>query len=835
METPKNELRVFTASQIAKRRGVSRQLIHQLMAGIEPAGLVMTPGGLAKAWAVKDLPETLLQALREIVVLRGYRDIEHALSDADPARLWNPGLPLSDLSPGEIQEAQNLMKAQARALELRNNPDVSRAAWASIAMQDYKEAFGCRVSERHALDLVQRTIERAGPQADFSDLRLYIPKRAVKKNRSAKQPGANSDAALNFPELDAVLLGVRDRAMLSDIETARLWLEVCRVFKNSAQPKKAKRQLLNYLWANVPTLSVSTDALRKLFDRTYSAWLAANESPDALVDGRTEKRGLPVKPKLDEKEVRAIQYARVNITGGRTAQAVRVCDELGLIKDERLRNSIDNRTSKSYTLPALREELGNCDALRVCHIGRADKLSPTVSLTYDGIYSMDCVTGDDLTAPVYFYVSDGQGWYNMTRGQTIILCDFRTLRILAHALRPFGQYDALTVRTAFKTAFEAHGLPKFIYREGGIWRNSHLVNSLGVSSKNAAFSESEIEFELEKKGVRFRTKIDDLCHDLSSLSIKFREAYRPNAKPIERVCGMVQDLMEGEPGYCGRNEREDCPLQVRKNLELVKNKKANPWDLGFYSFNQWMERQHEIFKKYNAERQEGKRLRHPITGQPLSPDEAFEVFKDREDPKPRFDESCRYLLSHMRFDVKVKAPNARGRQFPSGFVCIRDHVYCDSQFADKLGQTLLAFWDPEAPETCTFTDRNMKNPFTVKRLESTNALYLDEAGKQTLKQARSVVSAIKTEYRSLQDEFGPVFRRNLVSRPTVEVGEEIKRANSGVKSEQRKDDARWREICSLAQLTGTRKESCQNDEQTLKGLRLMAAAFTDVDLIQGEE
>jgi hypothetical protein len=594
-------------------------------------------------------------------------------------------------------------------------------------------------------------------------------------------------------QLAELLKAYPESKQLNFEETELFWQKVLyrirSLTRESSRPKRVRRACLSLIWRERPSLAKSFAALGKTFYRMWSEWARLSFEVDKLnlvtQDGRHGRLGAPTAPAPDPEQLGRLQFYQVNNTGCRLAQAQRELTELGLLTDPRLVKSPDSR--KSYVKQSIRDRTRDSQALFAVTRGgeRAVKqMSPPIELEYDGIFSMDCVTGDDLTAPVYFWVTDPKErfGYRLTRGQVILICDFRTLKILSFKLSPERQYTALDVRSALRAAFEEHGLPKFVYREGGIWRNSKAVNSLG---RAASLSNEDVEARFGRRAVLFRDNLKDLCQDLGDLRLQFREAYKPNAKPVERVCGLVQDLMEGEPGYCGRLELRDLPAETRKNLELARTGKAHPKELGLYSYDEWYSRAQAIFERYNASRQEGKRLRHPQTGEPLSPDEGFEVFRNREDPPTRFDDSCRFMLSHARMEVTVQMPNVNKRRLPCGYVRVFDNTYCDGQTGSRIGQRLIAFYNPEFPETCTLTDLNMCDPFTVPLYKPTNALYGGETLKETIRQGRETIKPIVTKARTLKDKYAPIFRGLLVSGQTKAVAEEIQRGGTAQKAAKR--------------------------------------------------
>jgi hypothetical protein len=150
-------------------------------------------------------------------------------------------------------------------------------------------------------------------------------------------------------------------------------------------------------------------------------------------------------------------------------------------------------------------------------------------------------------------------------------------------------------------------------------------------------------------------------------------------------------------------------------------------------------------------------------------------FWNHDDPPTKFDASCRHLLAHHRIPVELKIGESR-----TGLISFQVRGerfrYCDAQTGARLGQKLIAWFNPEAPESCTFTDLNLRNAFTVARLQSTNGLVADEALAAGNEQVHSALDYAKARYRVLKASFGQTFRQNVASGRTVELGAHIDEA-----------------------------------------------------------
>ena len=104
-----------------------------------------------------------------------------------------------------------------------------------------------------------------------------------------------------------------------------------------------------------------------------------------------------------------------------------------------------------------------------------DDATAHISRDYSKLASMQVVTADDLTAPIYFYVPDGRGWYDLTRGQVLAFVDVRSWKIIAWSLQPERNYNSLVIRTLMNRVCASWGLPGGWLFERGIWKNAKLV------------------------------------------------------------------------------------------------------------------------------------------------------------------------------------------------------------------------------------------------------------------------------------------------------------------------------------------------------------------------
>jgi hypothetical protein len=400
------------------------------------------------------------------------------------------------------------------------------------------------------------------------------------------------------------------------------------------------------------------------------------------------------------------------------------------------------------------------------------------------------MSADDFTMPVYYYVPDGKGWFLLTRGQILLFTDFRTLRIIGWSMQPDRNYSSLTIRSLCTHVFAEHGVPSVLQFERGIWESASLIKGRDPAP---------FEFTEVVQGLR-------------EFGIKFIHSIRPRSKTVERIGGLVQDLLEAEPGYCGRNERVDAPETLRKQMAEVEARKAHPSKY-FYSYEDWHRRFGEIVNQYNAAPQQGRIL----CG--LSPDTALIKFADADDPPMQFSAGLRYLLAHDKRPAKV---TLNGVTFQVGK---QKFNYRGNEIAHLVGQDALAWFDPENPETLVVTDMQRRNPICVARSQQVSALECvtdPDSGRlaQELRRVAGQASYMKARFTAVKSKFPMPQRRALADVRTIQLGKQIEEQETA----RRKKTVRVDRMRSQAGRLGIPSAMIDDDPETQRGLELLAQA-----------
>ena len=660
-----------------------------------------------------------------------------------PRVAWQPVFSLDKICDADIQAATKLRTALMPWLIQQHDLNSSAAEIEARGVADYQRIFGNLITARYWRELFMRTLRRDNGAEDWNRLEIYLPDRLKQKSVPAKM--VSEALAADFAELESFISGCANPHAPNKTECAAVWtlaLEKFTALVRAGTPEKsAARRVRQFLSARASFLAASRDALWIAWKRKLQTLKNAGGDARALRDGRTENGSQFTLPEDDRD---ALIHRAVFVYRGDIAPAWRDLLRAGFSQAV-VERYAGRAANKSHVPASVMDSIApEVEILTVMHQGsRAfDSIRGHVTRSYDGISSLQCVSGDDFTMNTYFYIPDGNGWFDLTRGQVILFIDFRSLRILGWALEPRKSYSSLTIRSLCTNVFGAYGVPTVLYFERGLWKSATLLKG-----KTDPFTFTEISQGLREFGVTFK------------------HAIRPRTKVVERIGGMFQDIAEAEPGYCGRDERRDAPETLRKQMAEVATRKVHPAKY-FYSLDQWNRRIEELVERYNTEPQQG----HILAG--LSPDQAFEKYISHDNPPMQFPAGLRYLLAN---DKRLARVTLNGITIQIGKVKFN---YRGQQIAHLVGREVLAWFDPENPESITITETDHTNPITVVRSENPNALEsLIAPASGTLGRELSRIegqaSHMKTRFNVVKAKFPLPSRMLLGAAQKLELGNEI--------------------------------------------------------------
>jgi hypothetical protein len=754
---PINQAQIFTVTQIARAVGKSRQAMRQCLAGIPESGARLVSGNVAAAWAIHTLPAKLQNELSFQAAAKGYRNSEALLND--PPKQWQPAVRLADVSQGQAAKAMKWRAALRNTWERRHSSEVSDSELARLGKTEFKEAFGYSISEKQWRTILNRTVQRDNGAENWDRLDIYLD------DNLKSETDPNTQEVEEFEELEAMMNRWPDRRNPSNALKCAFWLRVFEVFEDKAsdarQAKKLKRRLLNYLMDRAPFLASTETGLRTNFGKKYQRWIDGDRKAATVKDKRSEHSGWHRGPELTAeewgKELDGFIFYTATVCAGRIAQGWREWIRERKAHPKVIQYYIANPASKSYVpqryIEATRTDIRIIDAI---HRSKKNFRANGAHLicTYEANFSNEAHCSDDVTLPVYYYVPDGQGWFTLMRGQFLVTIDCRSRRVLGFVLISARNYNSLAIHSLYTRVWSECGIPELVLHEGGIWDKSRLIKGRLIVDEHGTLPGDEIEF-----GLREFTK--------------FRHAREARAKPVEGVIGRLQTWMEREPGYCGRDEIRDGYDQFKTIQKQIEAKKLSPEGV-LHSADQWEARLFQIMEEYNAEPQDGKVLKG------LSPNEAYERFQNFDNPPIKLPAQCRYLLAPRR-PVKV------GRNGITIAVGKNRYNYHSEATGRLIGETVLAWFNPECPEILTITDVKRKNAEAIARSAEVPAF---NASPEILKEESRKVWAHQNyglnRYRVLKAQFPQRFRRNVISPEMLQLGEEMQSKQEEVKQERQR-------------------------------------------------
>jgi hypothetical protein len=796
---------MFTAAQIAAALQQSKRNVLESLRQTPPSETRIVHGNEARAWSKQALPQNILTALDDVAA-RLKTNVDGLL--ASPRPFWRPRYPLSQLCEEAIDRASMLQRALAAALARQNDSALLLAEFERLGVEDYRRVFGHSVSTRHWRRLFKRTRERDGGAENWGRLEIYLDESPARRPELRKRSPFTPAALRPLQEL---ISSFENPAAPTELEKDCLWVYTFEHFEQeslrSGKPKPVKRSTLEFLYENAAFLGKSPKGIKRQFNRKLKRWTAGGRVPAAIADARRKNPGRPA-PKFSQEEEHAF-IAKALQSGGAVTQAWRESKDSGVFNSRISQHYTSTPASKSYVPSRIRKLIANkLKMLRDHHHGpQAAKLNGAFinrdPSTFD---AGDWFQADDVTLPNYYYTRSEEG-FQLVRGQFLAMCDVRTTFILGYVLIPQRNYTAHHIRNLTTAVADTYGLPRRgFYYENGMWRTARLLHGRA----------DEINWHQTEMGLR-------------GLGLQFRHAKLPRGKVIERVFGLLQNYLESEPGYAGRDERHDKFERVQEQLSLVRRGKAHPQDF-FLSEAEYLQRLGVIVDKYNNERQEGKYCPG------LSPKEAFEKFHG-EEPRIRLAPSCRHLLATHKMRVRS---GRNGISFRFG----KEQFTYKSQETGKLrGEELIVWFNVENPSAISVTNlkEDPRTLFTVEREIKVPGMDAPpEVLNAALAQNEAHEEYRKALYRAVSQNFstgfaGRMFRQNLIDHKTAELGNAMREQHAAIKRQRIQTKKRAAAIERKAARLGIPPGVMSQRPGAEEGVEEMTAAMRRLGLLAGEQ
>jgi hypothetical protein len=704
------------------------------------------------------------------------------------------------LSKKSIERASLLKRAFARL----NDGDLTSTEFERLGVEDYRRTFGHGISTRQWRRLFRRTLDRDGGAENWGRLEIYLDETPARRPELKRH--VHFVPAI-FRPLRELISSFANLAVPTELEKDCLWIYAFEHYEQETErtgrPKAVKRGTLKFLYENAAFLGKSPKGIKLQFDRKLKRWIAGGRVPAVIADARRKNPGRPA-PKLTVEEEHAL-LAKSLRSGGGLAQAWRGSREKGVFGARISQHYTATPASKSYVPTRIRKLItSKLKMLRDHHHGlRAAKLNGAfVNRDPSTFNAGDWFQADDVTLPNYYYTESEEG-FALVRGQFLAMCDVRTTFILGYVLIPQRNYTAHHIRNLTTIVADTHGLPrKGFYYENGMWRTARLLHGRS----------DEINWHQTEMGLR-------------GLGLQFRHAKLPRGKVIERVFGLLQNYLESELGYAGRDERRDKFERVQEQLSLARRGKAHPGDF-FLSEAEYLQRLGVIVDRYNNERQEGKYCPG------LSPKEAFEKFHGDE-PRVRLNGACRHLLATHKMRVRS---GRNGISFRFGR---EQFTYKSRETGELRGQELIVWFNVENPSVISVTNlrEDPRTLFTVDREIRVPGMDAPpEVLNAALAQNEAHEEYRKALYRAVSQNFstgfaGRMFRQNLIDHKTAEIGNAMREQEVAIKRRRMEAKKRAAAIERKAARLGIAPGVMSRRPGAEEGVEEMTAAMRNLGLL----
>ena len=348
--------------------------------------------------------------------------------------------------------------------------------------------------------------------------------------------------------------------------------------------------------------------------------------------------------------------------------------------------------AKSYVPPSVRAAVKQAapeSTVTLLQIGpKAMRDSgPYTECSYANVRPGQAFTADDMTANTYVWVEwPNERGYLLIRPQVLSVMDIGSLCWLniRAVIRPKGQYTKDDVWGLIGDTFDKYGKFDIAVLEGGTWQ-SNVIRG-------------------HKTGIDDDTRFGGL----RALGVKLIHTRTPRGKIIETEFNQLQHAADNCVGYCGRDERRDCPEHVKKWLAACESGKAHPRQF-FMHLNQYTEHLAGVMRSLNNERNDGKVLRGETPFDKWSTVFGEEVGRGRPGPPRQFiPDSAKWMY---RSSYNVVAITRNGVRITQGTGKYQQaYSYDAPELQANKGSRVVVYWNDYDPDTAAviYTIRNGK-------------------------------------------------------------------------------------------------------------------------------
>src|SRR5581483_6160216 len=462
-----------------------------------------------------------------------------------------------------------------------------------------------------------------------------------------------------------------------------------------------------------------------------------------------------------------------------------------------------DRASKSAMPPsvarAIDERVSPLTATLMQVGEKAAKLDgPYVECSYDAS-DIRAITADDMTANCYVWVEwpNEQGFL-LVRPQILAVMNVGTMAWLnvRAIIRPKGQYtkdDVWGLLGAYMDEFGLHvddkgSVDQIAVLEGGIWQSNVVVG--------------------HKSGLTDEERI----LGLKSLGVKVIHTRTPRGKIVETGFNSLQHAADNVRGYCGRDERKDCPEETKRNLAAVRAGHAHPRQF-FLHLSEYTEHLQAVMAALNNTRGDGKILRG------RAPVEAWdEIMATRESQFVQFPDKSKWLY---RAAYRVERVTRNGVRITVGTGKYQvAYSYKHPALENHRGRRVIIFWndyDPDTDAVIYTIQSGRPQQLICVAPRFTNPSRFGATGEEMAAESthkKLTMQLVRTQRASLAPHFQRNFKTVAARQKDAQVGEQLR----AVRSEQGKRIQSRRNVADfqgdIGQLLDAGKTLEPNDDKT---------------------
>lgn len=370
---------------------------------------------------------------------------------------------------------------------------------------------------------------------------------------------------------------------------------------------------------------------------------------------------------------------------------------------------------------------------------------------YDDVKAGVAFTADDMTANVYVWCEwPNEEGFILIRPQILAAMDIGSMSwlCLRAVMRPKGQYAGDDVWGLVGDVFDDYGQFKIAVFEGGMWQQQRIVGHI---------CDDETRFG-----------------GLRSLGCKVIHTRSPRGKIIETAFNVLQHAADSVRGFCGRNEKVDCPESVKQQLAEVRAGKAHPRQY-FLHISEYRTHLEAVMNLLNHERNDGKIC------QGLCPKDKWDQDNEGVERLP-FPEKSKWMY---RASYRVNQVTRNGVRISVGTGAHQSHyTYSHEALVPHRGRRVAIFWNDYDPNTdaVIYTIKNGRPQDLICVAPRVQSLSRFGAKPEEIRaestRKSNLANVARVERASLAPYLQRSWRTATASPKAAEVGDTIAQARS---------------------------------------------------------